>query len=280
MRSGVFIPGKVILAGEHAVVYGKPALAASLRLGVVVVAGEGNSSRENELVRKAITVAGGSEEIGVRIESELPVGAGLGSSAAVAAAIIQAVREYVGKPIGQDELFELTMKCERLAHGNPSGIDPATVVYGGLIVYTKGQPFERLAIKRPLKVLLVNTGKPQESTKEMVELVAKNPDKERLVEEIGELTKKIRQELIEGQEIGEFLDQNGRLLEELQVVGERARGLSRELRGMGAKVKITGAGGRGKGSGMMIALSPDLAKIKRWLDNKQITYLETKIGKV
>jgi len=124
------ICGKVILAGEHAVVYGKMALAASISLGVRVSVVESGGSEKNPIVDKAIKVAGGDQNTRVLIESELPIGSGLGSSAAVAAATIKAVREYLGKPINEEELFKLTFECEKIAHGNASGLDPAAVVYG------------------------------------------------------------------------------------------------------------------------------------------------------
>lgn len=281
----VRVPGKVIITGEHAVVYGKQALAASIDIGVDVEVGKkmGGERQEFEedkkgLINKAIQLAGGDETIRVKIESELPVGSGLGSSAAVAAATIKGVREYLGTPIEKEELFKLTMEVEKLAHGNPSGVDPATVVYGGLIGYTKGQPIERLTVLKPFKVLLVNSGKPRESTKEMVELVANNANKERTVEIIGDISKKIRDKLVEGSEIFELINENGLLLEKLGVVGERARVLSEELRKEGSAVKITGAGGVKTGSGMLMVTQNDLEKIKRLLDNKQVQYFETTIG--
>jgi mevalonate kinase len=229
-------------------------------------------------VGKAVEMAGGENDLKVEIESELPIGSGLGSSAAVSAAVIKAVREYRGEPIENDELFKLTMECEKIAHGNPSGIDPATVVYGGLMAYTKGQPFERLMIKNPLKLLLLNSGKPKESTKEMVGMVASNPDKGEIIERMGKLAEEIKEKLIKGEEVAALLDQNGLELEKLGVVGKRARELSRELRALGASVKVSGAGGVETGSGMMIVMAPDLTKIKKLLDNKQIMYFETMIG--
>jgi mevalonate kinase len=271
------VSGKVILAGEHAAVYGKMALAAGISLGVAVKVVD-EIFVKTDLVKKAIEVAGGNENIQVKIESGLPVGSGLGSSAAVAAATIRVVREYLGKPIDNDELFTLTMECEKLAHGNPSGLDPVTVIYGGLIAYAKGQPFERLNIKKPIKLLLINTGKPKESTKEMVELVAAKSDNLVVIEKIAKVSQEVRDRIVHGGEIDELLNKNGLLLEDLGVVGKRARLLSKELRDLGARVKITGAGGVKTGSGMMIVMSPDFTKIMKLLDNKQIEYFETTIG--
>jgi len=270
--------GKVILAGEHAVVYGKMALATSISLGLSVRVVEKGESAKNPVIEKAIEVAGGNENIQVKITSELPIGSGLGSSAAISAATIKAVREYLGKLIEKDELFELTMECEKLAHGNPSGIDAATVVYGGLIGFVKGKPIEKLKIKRPLKLLLVDSGKPSETTKEMVELVAENQDKDIVIEQIGKITELVKSKLILGEEIGQLLNENGLLLEKLGVVGEKAKKLSNELRMEGASVKITGAGGVKIGSGMMIVTHEDLTQIKKLLNNKKINYFETEIG--
>lgn len=272
------ICGKVILAGEHAVVYGKMALAASISLGVRVSVVESGGSEKNPIVDKAIKVAGGDEDILLKIESELPIGSGLGSSAAVAAATIKAVREYLGKPINEEELFKLTFECEKIAHGNASGLDPAAVVYGGLIAYTKGQSFERLRIKQPIKLLLLNSGKPDESTKEMIELVAAKQANIVVIDKIAELVKQIREALLNGLEIADLINQNGLFLEELGVVGDRAIELSAQLRQMGASVKIAGAGGVKTGSGMMIVMQDDLTQIKKLLDNKKIDYFETVIG--
>ncbi len=272
------VSGKVILAGEHAVVYDKMALAASMSLGVTVNVVESGGSEKNPLIRKAIEVAGGDENINVDIRSELPIGSGLGSSAAVAAATIRVVREYLGKPIDNDELFTLTMECEKLAHGNPSGLDPVTAIYGGLIAYAKGQPFERLNIKKPIKLLLINTGKPEESTKEMIELVANNKNKDEIIDRIGDLTTEFKMLLESGQDVSVLLNRNGLLLEELGVVGTKAMVLSNEIRNLGGSVKIAGAGGVKTGSGMMIVMAPDYTKIQKLLDNKQIEYFETTIG--
>jgi len=272
--------GKIILAGEHAVVYGKMALAASISLGVRVRVVKRGGSEKNHLIDKAIEVAGGDKSTQVEIVSELPVGSGLGSSAAVSAAIITAVRKYLDKPIEKDELFNLTFECEKLAHGNASGIDPAAVVYGGLIAYIKGQPFERLKVERSIRLLLVNTGKPTESSKEIVEMVAKNPEKNQIIDNIGNLTKKVKVNL-QGESLKvlkDLLNENGLLLEKLGVVGEMAKKLSNKLRDMGASVKITGAGGVKTGSGMMVVMNPDLTQIKKLLDNQQISYFETEIG--
>ncbi len=276
----VSVFGKVILSGEHAVVYGKPALVASIDKGVYVRAKRVRSPQHyNKIVEKAREVAGGDEYVSLLIHGDLPVGSGLGSSAVVGAATIMAVRDLLGKPVtDKDELFSLTMECERVAHGNPSGVDPAAVVYGGLIRFIKGEPIKHLHIARPLSFLLVNTGKPIETTREMVELVAANPKAPVVIEQIADVTASIQAGLEKGSDVTTLFDENGKLLELLGVVGKKAKDLSGTLRGMGASVKIVGAGGVGKGSGMMMVLSPDVEKMKNFLDNSKIDYFETTVG--
>jgi mevalonate kinase len=269
--------GKVILSGEHSVVYGKMALATSISLGVSaeVVSELGDMS---ELVAKAIEVAGGDKNTQVKIESELPIGSGLGSSAAVSAATIKAVREYLDKPITGDELFNLVWEVEKIFSPRDSGLDSTVITHGGLIEYVKGKPFIRLKIAKPFPVLLVNSGKPSETTGELVKMIADNSANLEIIEQIGNITELVREKLMTGGSVFQLLNQNGILLEKLGVVGERAKKLSSELRKLGANVKITGAGGVKTGSGMMIVTSDDVTQIKKLLDNRQIDYFETIIG--
>ncbi len=224
-------------------------------------------------------MAGGGEGLRVEVESEIPVGAGIGSSAAVATAVIVTVREYLGSPIKSKKvLFNLVMECEKVAHGNPSGIDAAVVVYGGLIAFTKGSPIEKLTIRKPLELLLVDTGKPVESTKEMVELVSQVGNRDKIIELIGKLSIEVKDKLILGNDVDELLNKNGLLLEELGVVGMSGKQLSNELRKIGASVKVTGAGGVKEGSGMLLVRHNDLNVVRKYLDSRNISHYSTKIG--
>lgn len=293
MVSLAFFPGKVLLAGEHAVVHGEPALAVSIDRGVRVrVQGRGEALKGSSqsilvedkvgVVRKAIELLGVDlDSVDVEIDSDLPVGAGLGSSAAVAAAAIQALGRYLGRRFSKRELFDLVMECERLAHGNPSGVDPAAVIYRGLIWYVKGQPIERLRLGRHYRFLLVDSGRPVESTKEMVEGVEfrrQNLEFSKLLKKIGGVTKKLRVCLERGEGIGELVDENGRLLEELGVIGKRVLAMSKQLRGMGAAVKVTGAGGVRRGSGMLLVMHPDFKRLVEFVSGHGWTHFAVTIG--
>lgn len=271
--------GKVIISGEHSVVYGELALAASVGLSVSAKVVENGGSEKNEIIDRAIKVAGGKKDTKVLIESHIPIGSGMGSSAAVSAAVVQSVRESIGNPItSKEELYDLVMECERVAHGNPSGIDAATVVYGGVIAFTKGKPFEKLRIPNSLDVLLINTGKPNETTKEMVELVASKPNKDKITREIGEITRKMKSRLINGENVDILLNQNGYLLEELGVVGKRAISISKKLRADGYSVKVTGAGGVVSGSGMLIIRAENYRNALNYCRQHGLDFYISKLG--
>jgi len=163
--SRAIAPAKVILFGEHFVVNGSRAIATALDLFTSVTAAEkaswplelesaslglkcvtgpelACSSRELEPLLSTIRAlrSRGYDVPPARltIESDIPPSAGLGSSASVSAATAAALTALAGQDIGPEELFEVTMEGERVAHGNPSGVDAATVVYGGTIVFRRG----------------------------------------------------------------------------------------------------------------------------------------------
>ena len=158
-------PAKAILFGEHFVVNGSRAIATALDLFTSVTAAEKASwplelasaslglrcvtgpeltcsSRELEPLLSTIRAlrSRGYDVPPARltVESDILPSAGLGSSASVSAATAAALTALAGQDIGPEELFEVTMEGERVAHGNPSGVDAATVVYGGTIVFRRG----------------------------------------------------------------------------------------------------------------------------------------------
>jgi len=145
--------GKVILLGEHAVVYGRPALAAGLPLGLVAeaVAGDGPVRLESDgyaddprsarlVVEAAAAVGLEPRDLVVRVCSELPAGVGVGSSAALAVAVLRALAAAVGRRLARDDEIELATRLEAIFHGHPSGIDPAAAARGGCFRFVRGTP--------------------------------------------------------------------------------------------------------------------------------------------
>src|SRR3989344_6370112 len=189
-------PAKVILSGEHAVVYGKPAIVSSidLRLKFTVTnldrsSQDGNSSKDilfiservKEYLRKQ-KIKFEDKPFGFEIKSDIPIGRGLGSSAALCVAASAAFLEfYIGKKFSKEEINNVAYKAEKYFHKNASGVDVSASCFGGLIYYRKEFEFLKsisaLNFKIPKKIeenfYLIDSGKPAESTGEMVEKVGK-----------------------------------------------------------------------------------------------------------
>ena len=153
--------GKVILLGEHAVVYGKRALALPIPGAVTAtvkqaerltleVPGWGLSreiSREGGGVDAAVfrildNLGIGRDAFGIRVQSALPRGMGLGSSAAFAVAIVRAFDNLLGLSLGDDRVNEIAFDCEKLAHGNPSGVDNTLATFARPMLFRKRESVE------------------------------------------------------------------------------------------------------------------------------------------
>ena len=146
--------GKVILLGEHVVVYGRPAIAAGLPIGLEVSVTEGDGpslvsdeagladdSRPRRLVAEAAALAGvDPRRTVVRVRSDLPPGRGFGSSAALAVATLRALFEATGRTLPLATALELGRRLEAVFHGTSSGIDPAAAALGTCFRFVRGEP--------------------------------------------------------------------------------------------------------------------------------------------
>ena len=135
--------GKLILCGEHAVVMGHAALAMGIDLGITVRLFERpgrtiTTIQNDSKLDKAIELAIPPHGFLVTIDSDLPIGAGMGSSAALSIALLRARAQLDGEDITDDELHRRAFVLEQIFHGNPSGLDQLVAARGGLIQYTKG----------------------------------------------------------------------------------------------------------------------------------------------
>lgn len=274
--------GKVILLGEHAVVYGHPALAAGIERGVRASAvraerDEAHLSPWDQVVvpdatgdlplERAFAVVldayEGRPPLRLDIAVELPAGAGLGCSAAIGVAVIEAIDQELGLFRTPNERGELALSWEKVFHGNPSGVDNMMSACGGLCVYRKGEALEPVPIRSPLTLVVGNSGEPS-STREMVESVARQHEKdperiEKTFEGIASIVRNGRLACIEGDHkaIGQLMDLNHFLLSSLMLCTTKLDQLCQAARNAGAVgAKLTGAGG----GGCMVALTPGPAE--------------------
>ncbi|MBN1427867.1 MAG: mevalonate kinase [Anaerolineae bacterium] len=175
-------PGKIILFGEHAVVYGQPALAVPVHKvqasamvtpcpensGLIIESSSLNlrlalaEAATHALVVTAQLVLEKLKEPEpdalITIQSTIPIAGGLGSGAAVSAALARALSGYLGHPLDPADLSALVYEIEKLHHGTPSGIDNTVVCYGQPVYFVRDTPPEVFRVGKPFHLLIADTG--------------------------------------------------------------------------------------------------------------------------
>jgi mevalonate kinase len=278
-------PGKVILFGEHAVVYGQPAIAVPVTQvkatatveaapsgnGLTIVASDlderftlARAPQDDPLAAAAqVTLAhlSTSEPDAIlTIQSAIPIASGMGSGAAVSTALICALAKFLGRPLEPNQVSELVYEVEKIHHGTPSGIDNTVVAYEKPIYFVREKPVERLAVGEPFTLLIADTGKPSPTGK-IVGRVRRNREREpahydALFDQIGDIANEARGAIENGdvEELGPLMDENHELLIELGVSSSLLDDLVETARLTGALgAKLSGAGQGGN----MIALVED-----------------------
>ena len=273
-------PGKVVLFGEHATVYGQPGITASIDVKLTCrilhdPAGPRFLQPEfrqvfempesdldirlfSQVVDEALATYGLQQApIAIAIESELVPGMGLGSSAACSVALCTALRRYAGMDYQRrldNSLFEEVQKLESIYHGSPSGMDAATVLNGGVLWFRSGPPRETLSIRVPVQATgIICIVEPGARTIELVQQVRHSREMNQhhvdsILAQIGEITARAGAALGCGNllEVGSLMNENHELLASLGVSTEELDNAVELLRSMGAYgAKLTGAGGGG-----------------------------------
>ena len=279
MSNSAVSTGKCILSGEHSVVYGEPAVVTTLAktVSVYILPGTAKHSPFDEHIFSLFGARYNliTTRLSLQVQSKIPRGVGLGSSAAYAYAVFQALAKYFEVTLSKETYYQLVNDAEKYVHSNPSGVDAYAAVYGGTTLFlpqntTKMPKVREITLSWPHTFLLINSGKAQESTGEMVNYVAINLRKDSnllaVIKNMGTTTKKCVSQLENGRFSGAVLDENQKYLEQLGVVGSRAKKMIRKIQNTGGHAKITGAGGRQSGSGFILAYSPELSKIEALCD--------------
>ena len=271
-------PGKIILAGEHAVVYGRPAIAipvwqATAQAEVIdlpvgsgcrVVAPQIDLQAPLDdlppddaialvtrlaLQRLALPE---SPDWEIRLHSSIPIASGLGSGAAISAALVRALFRHAGRAVEPAEVSRIVFESERLYHGTPSGIDNTVIAYGEPIWFVKGQPPEHFQPGGPLTIAIADSGI-RAPTKETVGDVrrawtADPATYEALFDSIAAVVSAARQAIEAGDvaKLGTLFNQNQALLAKLGVSSPALEGLidaANEAGALGAKLSGGGQGG-------------------------------------
>lgn len=279
-------PGKIILLGEHAVVYGRPAIAipahqaqarvtasADIRAPrgrITIVSPEIHLNAQRAQLPKdhplGLAVDGTLAALGLTtapaltltIRSTIPVASGMGSGAAVSVALIRALSAFLGQTLPDEQVNALAYRVEQRLHGTPSGIDNTVVTYARPIYFQRESGFERLTVGAELHFIIADTGSPS-STREAVAGVRKDwqadqPRSEGLFDEIGAIVLQARAAIEQGDTptLGRLMNADHHCLQALRVSSPALDRLANAARAAGALGAKLSGGGRG---GILVALT-------------------------
>ena len=275
MKSKASAPGKIILFGEHFVVYGVKAILCSINKRVTVTAEkitEKKISINSEignlilkpnksiseissplkpfyyLANKAIENQNGG--IQIQIDSEIPLGVGLGSSSACCVAGAAAIFKLF-QHISKKEILELAIEAEKTIFKNTSGADCTVCTYGGMMAYDKKQGFKKIEDEPKFQLVIVNSNI-KHSTDSMVSKVKafkiKNKEEfSKLSDQESKLVENVLKLLKENntKELGEKINQNQKYLETIGISNNQLREMVKIGQKTSFGAKITGSGGGG-----------------------------------
>ncbi len=306
-------PAKIILLGEHAVVYGQPALAVPLSalrtyakvnlssngLGLTIIASDLHnqqflidlSSREsnNPLVVSTWLLLDylncPPPDATIILHSDIPIASGMGSGASITASLFRALLSLLNKSLSDDQLNDLVYQAEKIHHGTPSGIDNTVIIFEQPIYFVRSNPIERFVIGQPFTLLVGNTGV-ESSTKIAVgdvrALYESNIDLiTSTFSAIGDLVRDGRRAIEVGDQVslGKIMNENHKILCELTVSSPALDTLvdaARKAGALGAKLSGAGRGGN------MIALVAEEKALKvrnALLEAGAVQVYQTVVGK-
>lgn len=270
---------KMILCGEHAVVYGEPAISVPFTQAVVTTNVEASIKTKfssaffsgdledmpdfllgiKALVVDVLKEIGQGENVSIHVTSGVPIGRGLGSSAAVATSIARGLYKYFKRELESKKLLSIVNTAEKIAHGNASGVDAITVVSEKPVWYERDRKLEIMHFSKKITFVVADTGVPSETraaVADVQKLYQKNQAEiGQIIRALGNISREIKTYL-EGNadtiKIGDAMNRAQNYLETLTVSDSSLENLIKVARNNGADgAKLTG-GGRG---GCIIAIA-------------------------
>ncbi|EKE00771.1 MAG: hypothetical protein ACD_21C00280G0002 [uncultured bacterium] len=287
-------PGKIILSGEHAVVYGKPALAVAVdRFAQTTISHRPGDKIQFEYMHDKLNHALTLHELqnlkikidqryrgfiagkcsikevmhnpleliqyafvylaedlalsiknglNIQVQLNLPVGCGMGASAAVILSLMHALVSHLGYPLPADKYLYHGREIENLQHGKSSGLDLFLSLHGGCYFFVDGNTSKREVPNIPL--VLVNTGKPQNSTGECVTAIANHFQASDIADEFTEVTMVMDLALQQKNlaAVQQCIRENHELLKYVGVVPDKVAKFIAAVEELGNAAKISGAG--------------------------------------
>ena len=303
-------PSKLILTGEYAVVFGKPALVVSLdcystatasfeeKEHLLIQLKDLNRSAligcdqlgalRAELAQKHQDVLQGKIDLEaletdpfsiytyalsqlldtsfprpqqgtqVQLRSSIPIGRGLGSSAATIMSMLFATGHLFQYPIGRETYLHLGTSSENLQHGHSSGVDPYITLHGGCVRFRQGKAESRFRLPASFPVGLVDTGRPQSTTGRCVQRVSDQFQSSDIWTEFEEIALRIEETLSDKptESLIPLIRENHRLLTAIGVVPDRVQSFIKSVEESGGAAKICGAGAvEGDAAGIVMVFS-------------------------
>ncbi|MBS3781470.1 MAG: mevalonate kinase [Candidatus Thermoplasmatota archaeon] len=293
MKAKSSAPGKVILFGEHAVVYGEPALSLAVDRRITCNISTANletsvngypiNKEHHSYILECINKIDTDKKFKIETESNLPSGAGMGSSAAVTVSTLGCLRELLSKDLEEEKIAKDAFEVEFKVQGNASPIDTSTSTHGNAIMISKEKKEDFLwKIKKDKNIwnihhqdipdidLVIGDSGVHSSTGPLVEKVRKFYEKsnfaKEIIQDIGDIVRKATDQLKNQdlEEVGRLMDKNHRLLSILGVSHPKLEKLIRGARKYSYGAKLTGAGG----GGAMIALTDEAEKVAEEIDRR------------
>ncbi len=333
----VSAPGKVHLIGEYAVVYGEPAIIASVNKRTYVsielakkityrdlawpdifhtwspneifeitqkaldlwsknnekkdfselfsfIKENGYEGYRASLLGLAMKNLGINQGFSITVDSKIPTGAGLGSSASRAVAITKAVAELFQKKLSLEEINEIAFQQEKLIHSTPSGGDNSACCFGGLVWFKKSQPKNQIkSLKEEIPYELENfvfvyTGPPQKTTGELVQLVRELNEeyREQRIKKIGQMSYQMLDVLKrkDFERMKEIINQTQKNLAELGVSTNKIDELAKAVQKINGAAKLCGAGG----GGIVLVYHEDKKKLIDLIKNIGFEFWESELA--